>query len=66
MIEDELEYGVTRDRVNMFSELVRRMKDGTADRIPGESELVWQLKLAGAEGVLQELQEEIAVWEASH
>ena len=65
MINDQHEYEVTKERELQFALLVHRMKTGEAKTIPGEAEWIRQAKLESAESILQDLQDEIAEWEAA-
>ena len=66
MINDQHEYEVTKERALQFAVLIHRMKTGEAKAIPGEAKWIRQAKLESAESVLQDLQDEIAEWEAAH
>ena len=64
MIANENQYRVTQERARQFDRLVARMESGDAQRIPGESPAISQVKLDAAKSVLRDLRQELEDWEA--
>ena len=64
MVANENQYRVTQERARQFARLVSRMESGAAQRIPGESPAISQVKLDAAKSVLRDLRQELEDWEA--